>query len=475
MPKFKIKTNKGTFVVNANRQPTSDEIQQIASQQQPVQPTPPTPSLQPEPQGLVQQAATGIKRAAGAAPVAGQFVGGITGAALVPQRPFLAGGIGGVAGRGIGTQIKEEAEVAPFRTAAGLLGGPFIKSILPPTQLSQDRISKPIEEAKKAILPEIGAAVIGGGIGRGFKALGQGAMRSLVGTRTAQRAQERGWRALLKPEFFKGRLPKFVAEGMDKFFARVSKVTGERISTIIRSPELAKITIPAGSLNDDLTKIIGRHGAIDDFSILVSPGQKKILKTQLERVGKIVTKNSGLEEIWTTRKDLDKIIFGKRWADEARDFLLDLRTTLNRPLIDSNPELGKAFGRYAFVKKGESEFGKSFKAILDETGETFSTKLEKFLSTTLSTSRDESIRLLKRLDSFLGVKDRIVEDALDAAAAEVLDKGAGFGIGLVQNMITGALGGKRSLAQIGAAVGSPLAKGAGRAIGRLIPTSLTQQ
>ena len=124
--------------------------------------------------------------------------------------------------------------------------------------------------------------------------------------------------------------------------------------------------------------------------------------------------------------------------------------------------------------KGMDEFGDTFRAVIrKDTGETFSRKLESFLGNVLSTSKDETFRLLKELDNLLGIDDKIIEQMLDFAASEVIEKGPALGIGFFQRMISGMVKGRKALARIGQFGGALPTQAAARAIGRAVPTGIT--
>ncbi len=426
-------------------------------------------------QKFTQNIPTKLREISKGAPAALQIAGGIGGAALFPTTPIRASAVGGTLGRVAGEQFKQEAQIQPVRafarqaltpTGLGALAGP------PPVQ-KPEQLQETVEMGKKAVITEAALAPVGFLGGRAFKFLGKGAMTAFQGPRVVERAAERGWRNLLKPEFYKGRVPKFVAEGLDKFFDRLTKTTGRQINFLVKSPKLAGIRVSISDIKNKVRGLLPSGISIEDFGADVSLAQKKLLIEQTRKILAMGGKPRSLSSIWETRKSLDKLLFSKRWGQEATRYLQDMRRILNEPL-KSQPQIAKAFGKFSFVKQAEDELGKNFEAVLRvDTGESFALKGERFLGNILSTTKDDTIRILKELDSLLLGSDKIIDSALDFAASEIIEKGPAVGIGFFQRMITGMLGGRKTLARIGAFAGATPTKAIASGIGRAIPTAVT--
>ena len=408
-------------------------------------------------------------------PSVGQFVGGLVGFGAGARRgkPYRGSAIGGIAGRGLGVLLGEQMSYAQEHPVkAGLELGPGVGLFR-----AYQRMTPGEQELFKSHMKTTAAteAVTAGGaygVSRIGKVIGRGATRGLLGERIAKRGEDRGWKELLKPEHFKERVPKKIAMKMNTFFDKLSDTTGKGVKAKIYSPKYKDKIISLADIKDNVRKILPRGMALDDLNI--SDSEKRLLANQTQKILDIgdpklewltikqwlratnEERNIKLPKLWRIRKELDSFITYKSWSDDAYQYLNKLRNLLNKPIRKAGSDIAKAFDRYAFVKQSEYDLGRK---IMGTVGpgrpvfgagargkEIYSPKLESFVKNLLSTDKDELIRQLKALDSLNKADDKVIEQLLDYAAAEGLDKGIGFGP--VSKMIMGLLGGRKRIAQV---------------------------
>lgn len=418
-------------------------------------------------------------------PTAGQFVGGLAGykVGLGLGHPYIGGAVGGTLGRTIGRLQQEKVEQAQ-RSPMGFLTAfappPYgdimaLKSILAQPQ-KRKVIAKElgITAATEAVLAPVGA-----GLTRGLSWTGRKVMQGLLGTRIAQRGAQRGWKRILDPEFWQRRVPFMIADKMDKFFSRLTNVTGKRVEKAIKVADKTVRILPK-FLKEKVLAIIPRgtgytniYQYIDDLA-LKSNVERTLLKNETRKILMMGGKSRKVSTLWAQRRELDKLINSKAWGDDAVKYLNNLRAILNAPIKSSSDDVAKAFGKYQFVKEGEYDLGKNFIATRDpSTGEIYSSQVETYATNILKTSRDDLIRRLKDLDKILGADDQIIEKFLDYAAAEGLERG--IGIGILQEIFASILfGARKGLAYIGRTIQTPAVQWGKRVIGRTIPTAISE-
>lgn len=425
-----------------------------------------------------------LKTARGILPEIGQIGGGFAGTAAgtaLAGRPYVGGAVGGTVGRGVGKLLETEFEKQPARTALKFLSGPLpgIESLIPQrAQIPPETFTKPAMEMAKAAPFEVGAGVVGGVISGVGKHVGRGLLKGMLGARVAERGSEVGWRRILKPEYFKDRIPKEIASKMDNFFNRVTNVTGRNIDTLLNSPKYKNTQVILRDIKDQVRALLPQKTKyknilqyIDDLDI--SGPQKEILKRETNKILSAGGKGRKLSTLWEMRRNLDKVIYGKKWGEEAYDYLRSVRRILNNPIKNAGDDIAQAFGKYEYVKNAEDDLTKKLLAIKDpSTGEIYAQPLESFTRNLLSSGKDETIRMLKGLDNLLQGNDRIIEKALDYAAAEALQKPI-RGFGPFAELMSGIFGGRKGIARVGQVIQSLPVQATTKAVGRLIPTMLT--
>ncbi len=410
-------------------------------------------------------------------PTIGQIGGGIiAGALAAPLGPVgIAGAaaLGGTAGRTLGRleQVAgERLKKFPIREAVGTAFNPIGRAVAEFSILNPEEKKRLGREVLRTGAIEAIAAPIGLGIGRVISALGRGVSKELLGRRVAERGFERGFKKMLSPEFYKGRVPKLVAQKMNTFFKRLTSVTGKATEK----------TIKANSITHDITDIKNSVRALlpasgnpaDLLEITASKSQQNLIKEVTDEILKLKGNRRTTVALWELRKKIDEGIFGKRWTDDALNYLYKLRNTLNQPIKSVSDDVAESFGRYSFVKEAERDLGRNFQAIKAPNGEIYARKTESFIGNVLSSKKDETLRLLGDLDNLLGADDKVIAELLDIAASETLEEK--FGMGIFQKIIVGLLGGKKRIAEIGAAVQRPIVQFGKRAFGRFIPTAITE-
>lgn len=415
-----------------------------------------------------------------AMPIAGQIGGGIVGGVLAaplgPKGIAVGAALGGTAGRALGRLEErvppERLRAYPFRSLAATAFGPIAKGITQFSVLDPEEKQNLGKEILKTGAIESIAAPIGFGISKGISALGRGVTGELLGKRVAQRGFERGFKNMLNPEFYKGRVPKLVAQKMNNFFAKLSSVTGKSTDRLIRT-KYKDVSLNITDIKSNIRKLLPASGnPADLLEITASKSQRSLINELTDEVLKQKGNLRKLSSVWDLRKRIDKAIFGKRWTDDALNYLYGLRRALNNPIKAVGTDVSESFGRYAFVKSAEKDLGRNFQAITGPNKEIYARKTESFIGNVLSTKKDETLRLLTDLDELVGADDRVIENLLDVAASETLEEK--FGLGLWQRMLVGLLGGKKRIAEIGAAIQEPIVQFGKRAIGRFIPTAISE-
>ena len=275
---------------------------------------------------------------------------------------------------------------------------------------------------------------------------------------------------MLNPEFYKGRVPKLVAKKMDTFFKRLTSVTGKATEKAVKANS---ITHDITDIKNNLRALLPASGnPADLLELTASKAQRNLISEVTDEILKLKGNTRTTISLWNLRKKIDTAIFDKRWTDDALNYLYKLRNTLNQPIKSASADITESFGRYSLVKEAERDLGKNFQAITAPNGEIYARKTESFIGNLLSSKKDETLRLLKDLDELIDVDDRAIEKLLDVAASETLEEK--FGLGIWQKILVGLLGGKKRIAEIGAAVQEPAVQFGKKLLGRFVPTGITE-
>ena len=428
-------------------------------------------------------------------PSIGQVVGGLGGGVVggIVGQPTLGAAVGGTAGRTVGIveqekqkMLRNEPEKAKLIKGVDIASkfafptAPILNSIatgvVTVAQLDKDTKRKLGKEVLKTGAIEAVAGGAGKLISSFSSAIGKGVMNEVLGKRVAERGQERGWKTLLDKKFYKGRVPKAIAQRSDKFFNKLSGATGRGVQEAIETTakkEPSKSLINISEVKNEIRKILPQSGDPADLLESFAP---KAQKDRIRLITDKVLKQKGdirrVDNLWKLRKEIDTDIYKQRWTDESLAYLQKLRGSLNKPIKGASPEIAEAFDKYAFVKKAEGNLYKKFEAVKGS-GEIYASNLEKYVKNLLSTNNDETIRMLKDLDKFNKADDRVVEELLDLAAAESLDKGIPD-ISMFGKIVGGMFGGRKILPRVARVVQHPVTKQTARLAGRGAVTSFSE-
>jgi len=389
------------------------------------------------PPSQISQFIGGLQNLATKAPEAGQFagsvVGGLGGARI--GKPIRGQVFGATAGRAIGRLVESAArgEVGQLFTAEK-------------------------KEVGKELLATAGTEAGVALLGRGLIGAGEGALKALLGDKVVERGLKVGFKKLLDPKNFQGRFPKEVAMKTNQFFTKLNNATGKSVSREVLKRKNRFISVkPIQEQANQLLKDQGADTVQDLGSAVTSKAQLKKVEAAKNLIDRMKQDKVSVVSLWKTRKELDKIRFGSRFDPDVERYLDGLRATLNDPIKSTHPDVAKAFGRYSAVKELEKDLGGKFRATLID-DEIFTPDTERFAANLLGSSKDEQIRVLQKLDSFLSASDKVVEDLLDVAAAESIEKPIQFVGSVGSRLATGAVGGRKAVAQIGAASQTPVAE-----------------
>ncbi len=476
--KFQVNIQGQDFEVEApNAEALPEIVETISREQRATQrPEVTSPGITPQKfTGEIRKPPTFREKVKGALPAFGQFTGGILGGVggATVGKPAVGGAVGGTVGRGVGRLAQkqmEQFEREPLKTIGRqAVFGPIAGTLAKTSESERKQIGK--EVLKTAAIEGV-LGVAGAGLTKLASNIGSSISGALIGDRTTKRGIERGFDKILDPRNFEGRLEKSIAERGDRFFQRLTNVAGKKVSSAVKKfssifHNTDDMVVKGKQLLSDSKAI-----SIDDFKTSnVSNSQLNKAK-EIQKIFDSVGSEDriGTFDLWNKRKEMDKIFYNTRWDGELGGYLSKLRRITNTPITETSDEVAEAFGRYSFVKDAEDEVGKKFTAI-KRPGEIFAPKIEQFAGQTLSTSKDEQIRLLKALDDILPKSDKVIEDLLDAAASEVIDKP--FGGGLFKTGLQ-MLGGKKRIAQFGRFFQRPTTKAIKSGIGRGVVTSATE-
>lgn len=483
MSKFELNLRGQMFEVEANNE---EELPQIAQQILDEQEFQQTESVEDVPGAIPREfrgeitnpdtLGTKIKKAL---PAVGQFVGGMAGGGLgaLVGRPAIGSAAGGVIGRAAGRfeqSMIRQIERDPVGTIDRQIKmGPLAATISGMSDSEKKFFGKEVLKTGvvEALFAPLGAAASAVSTNV-TKSIGS----ALLGDRVMERGAEVGFKRLLDPKFYKGRLAKDVAIKANNFFKKLTKVTGEKTAEAINRSGVGDVTAPVEQISKGVQDLDAVFRKIDDFGPEVSSAQKTILKELREEFLNL-DEGTTIAKLWEKRKNFDKTRFGRTFKQEAVDYLDGLRKIISAPIRESSDEVAESFGRYSFVKEQQKDLGNKLSASVlgdpETTGEIFAPKTEQFLSTLSGTTKDETVRLLKQLDDFLGVDDKLVEGLIDASAAEAIEKG-NIGVDLAGRIAARLFGGRKGIAGIGAAGQSVPSRIIKRSAGRAIPTAVTE-
>ena len=327
----------------------------------------------------------------------GQFAGGLGGAVLggLLGHPFIGGAIGGTVGRAAGRIVAQPK----------VLFNPLLRK-----KFGQELLTTAGVEAATAP------------ISAGGMKLGRGLIKTFIPKTVAERGIKEGFKKLLNPEFYKEHLPTGFVERVSNIFNKATNKYGELVENTIKQPYYQKKRINLGTLKDT-TRIFLKGLGIDDVPSIdkidtLSQRDREIIKTQIRNVLNLTKENVIPENLWTTRRELDKVIYNKSWKPEALEILNGLRKQLNAPLRNLGTDVAKAFDEYSFIMQSKDALGKNTEDIIRRraTKEIFSQDIENFTKTLMMPEKSETRRLLTSIDP------ELANEMFDVASAKVLGK-----------------------------------------------------
>jgi len=398
-----------------------------------------------------------VGKVGAALPIAGQTVGGIAGSIIGGTKgmPARGGAVGGTLGRTIGRTQQEfikQFRKDPLNAISNqLVGGPLFGPIIGMNNAERKALGK-------EVLKTAGVETLLAGATAGVSGAAKGALEALLGPRVAERGIKQGFKRFLDPKFYQDRVPKEIVTKTSQFFKKLNKVTGEKVRIAVEAATKKKgASIGVRAIQKEAKTLLKETGAdtIEDLgAATISKAQRNKLGQFMGMLDDIAEDKITPSKMWDVQKKMDKIRFRNQWDPDVRNYMDSVRALTSKAIKGSGDDVAETFGRYSSVKQMEKQLEAKFQATLID-GDTFSPATEQFANTLLGTSKDETVRGLRKLDSFLNnADDRIVEDLLDVAATESLSKTINF-MGVVQRSIIGALGGQKGIAAGAAAAQSP--------------------
>jgi len=492
MPKFQYKTNQGTFVIDSNRKLNPHELEQAIIDQPQQQRN----FLSQGQQTLSRAQNIGqrpplaeriVSKGVAALPPIGQFVGGMVGTIEGARRgtPGRGGIVGGTLGRSLArlgqlsiNQFRENP-VKFVKEALNPLSGGVVGGLIRNTTPEQKKFM--INE----FLTTLGSETLFTGLGKFAQGALKGATGELIGKRASERGFEVGFKELTDPKFRQGRVPKAIAERMGRFFPRLRNVSGKSVGEAINRTGVGDSTTTLVNnqpvklnklVSEGLKDIEKRLGGIEELGELTSPAQKRLIRQEIEFLKTLANqKRLNIRNLWEGRRKFDKIAFGKKFSEEATEYLENVRRLINNPIKSSSEEVAQKFGTYRAVVKLEKQIGKKFQTDLIE-GDIFAVDAEPFSAGLVNTKKDEAVRRLRALDGLLQANDQVIEDLLNMAGAEQLATNINA-VTLIGKTSSGGFQGRLGLARALQFAQQPfgiprgITKGTVAGVGRLFPVA----
>jgi hypothetical protein len=370
----------------------------------------------------------------------------------------VGGTVGAVAGSRVGAPVRGQIAGG----TVGRVGGRLLKNLLGGIPLKETEKKKLGKEALGTALSE----GMFGSLGKIAQGAGTGALNALLGKRVVERGQKEGFKRFLDPKFYQDRVPKAIVQKTSKFFDKLDNVTGTSVTKAVAKDTRKINIVPIQQQAKKLLKDAGADSIDDLGSPTISQAQKNKLKEFSNILERANTEELSVNSLWRMRKSMDKIRFRHQWDPDVQQYMDSVRSAINAPLKGGkNTPLAQAFGRYSSVQDMKINLEKKFKATLID-GDTFSPDTEQFANTLLGTSKDETVRGIRKLDEFLkNANDKIVNDLLDVAATESLEKEVQL-MGLLSRTAFGMMGGKKAVVKGAALAQEPGVRALSNLIGR---------
>ena len=313
---------------------------------------------QPKNVGVIEQQAPLGRRVLGKIhqrlPEVGQFAGGFVGTAAGSRvgAPARGGIAGGTAGRMLGRLGQLSIEQFADNPKK------FIMEVLNPLPRQGGinaimRNTTPEQQAaiKTEFLNTLGNEVFFAGLGQVGKGAIKGIAGEFLGERVAERGFESGFKKMTDPKFRNGRVPKEIAVKTGQYFQKLRNVAGKNVSTAVNRQGVGNKLVSKQFLQDGLNEINQTLGSIDGMSVLTAPNQKNILKGIVADVQRDITRSKrgvSIGRLWDIRKNkVDKLMFGRRFSEEATEYLKSVRQLLNNPIRQASPEVAQKITTYS--------------------------------------------------------------------------------------------------------------------------------
>lgn len=359
-------------------------------------------------------------------PGTGQMVGGLAGSIgggmMSGGLGAFAGGVAGAtAGRGAGNLAQKlitEYQDNPLEMFKSLIvGSPLINAY----NLMDDKEKNQLwKELKHTAVWESATSAIGGVAGNAIKSIGKTALRTIVGKEVIERAQEVGWKQILQEKFKVRGVPTEITEKVGAFFKKAQNDLGVNVSNAIK-PHANKVVTNNKTLLSEIDTLMDDM-SIDD--IATTPSQKKALEKALHTINKNLmsfgykTKNITANEVWETRKEIDKIFRNVVLKDDAKIFGTKLRSVLNNKLTNLSQEVTDSFGNYHALMGVVDDYGSKFeKTTINNI--VSNPKLEQFAASL--TRNPELQKTFKSIEGLLSKDVHISDDLMNMMLSKSLD------------------------------------------------------
>lgn len=262
-------------------------------------------------------------------------------------------------------------------------------------------------------------------IGKSLKAISEapssvakGTVRALIPYEriTERGLGPRGFRSMLKPEYYQERIPQDIMKKGVSFFDDARTLAGEEISNTINT-KYSNVYTDMKLIQNEARNILGKGISLKDLDI--SPAQYKLLQRETNKVLNIKGKPISISNLWETRKSLDKVIYdtGFSWKPDALRYLKKLRGILNKPIKSAGKDIEQSFNKYTDIENTFDKIGKSFEGIINrQTGEISSPDFATFINNLMS----DSARMPEIRNLLSKVNPEFSETLFDLASAKKL-------------------------------------------------------
>ena len=203
----------------------------------------------------------------------------------------------------------------------------------------------------------------------------------------------------------------------------------------------------------------------------VSKNKAVLIKNAIQDIFKYKSAQSPYT-LWLKRRQLDKLLYGQKWSDEAVEVLNKVRYSLNDPIRQAGPAIAKNFDEYNFVMQAKEALARKTETGVTRktTGDIYSQSIEDFTKVLMSPDKSETRKLLMDIDP------KLANIMFDVASSKVLSKQ--FISGSPYSTVMGKFINPKLIAQIARQTQKPtvlrIKQGLGRAVPTIIADLLTQ-